>query len=115
MTKSFIDRHYKIIRRFRFLYGWAKDAQTNKKSSRRAEQWRAKGFRGAKLDICGGRNPYKPGEFLNVDAVDFPQVDLVIDITKPFPIDSNVIAEIFSAATLEHLHKHQNIHVQYKP
>lgn len=107
---SIIDRYYKYIRPFRFLYGGVKDARTNAKCSARAEEWKAKGFKGAKLDICGGRNPYKPGEYLNVDAVDFPQVDLVFDITKTFPIEDNVIEEILSAATLEHLRKEHNLH-----
>jgi predicted SAM-dependent methyltransferase len=110
--KKFIDRHYnKYIRPYRFLYGWAKDRATKAKSSARGEEWKAKGFRGAKLDVCGGRNPYKPGEFLNVDVVDLPKVDLVFDITQRFPIDDGVIAEIISVATLEHLRKHNVHHV----
>ena len=109
--KTFIDRHYKLIRKFRFLYGWAKDAHASAQSSQRAAEWEKKGFKGAKLDICGGRNPYKPGEFLNVDIVKFPGVDLAFDITKPFPFEDGVIAEIFSAATLEHLRKPGNMHV----
>lgn len=109
--KSFIDRHYRIIRKFRFLYGGMKDRQTKAKSSARGEEWKAKGFRGAKLDICGGRNPYKPGEFLNVDIVDLPKVDLVFDIRQRFPVEDGVIAEIFSAATLEHFRKDDNMHI----
>lgn len=106
-----LDKYYKYIRPFRFLYGGIKDKHTNAKSSARAAEWEARGYRGAKLDVCGGRNPYKPGEYLNVDAVDFPQVDIVFDITKRFPFDDGVIAEILSAATLEHLRKPHNIHV----
>ncbi|MFH0770276.1 MAG: methyltransferase domain-containing protein [Candidatus Peregrinibacteria bacterium] len=108
---SIIDRYYRLIRPFRFLYGWAKDARTRAQCSARAEDWKRKGFQGAKLDICGGRNPYKPGEYLNVDQVPFPQVDLAFDITKTFPIPSNVIDEIVSFATLEHLHKEEGEHV----
>ena len=99
----FIDRIYRHIRPLRFLYGWAKDAQTRSACSRRAQEWRARGFKGAKLDVCGGRNPFQPGEYLNVDAVPLPQVDLVFDITKGFPIPDGVIADIVSIATLEHL------------
>ncbi|MEK7590853.1 MAG: methyltransferase domain-containing protein [Patescibacteria group bacterium] len=110
MTR-FLDRHYKFIRRFRFLYGWAKDRRTRTQCGKRAEEWKKKGFRDAKLDICGGRNPLKPGEFLNVDIVPLPQVDLVFDIRKRFPIDSGVIQEIFSAATLEHFRKPDNLHI----
>jgi len=102
---GFIDRYYKYIRPYRFLWGWAKDSSTKAKCNERAAEWQAKGFRGAKLDVCGGRNPFKPGEFLNVDIVDMPKVDLIFDITKKFPMDDGVIAEIFSAATLEHLRK----------
>ncbi len=109
--KKLIDRYYKYIRPFRFLYGWAKESRTGQKSSKRAEEWKKKGFKGAKLDICGGRNPYKPGEFLNVDIVDFPQVDLVFDVREKFPIHDSVIAEVFSAATLEHFRKHHNEHL----
>jgi predicted SAM-dependent methyltransferase len=108
---SFLDRIYPRIRRYRFLWGWAKDAVTKAQCSARAAEWKTKGFRGAKLDICGGRNPYHPGEFLNVDIVNMPRVDLVFDITKSFPIDDGVIAEVFSAATLEHLRKPHVDHV----
>ncbi|MAE68502.1 MAG: hypothetical protein QF793_02900 [Candidatus Peribacteraceae bacterium] len=111
MLKTFIDRHYRLIRPFRFLYGWAKDSYTKAQCSKRAEQWKAKGFKGAKLDVCGGRNPVNPKEFLNVDAVALPQVDLVFDITEKFPINDGVIAEVFSAATLEHLREPHNLHV----
>lgn len=111
MLKAFIDRHYRLIRPFRFLYGWAKDSADRMRCSKRAEEWKAKKFVGAKLDVCGGRNPVNPKEFLNVDAVALPQVDLVFDITERFPMDDNVIAEVFSAATLEHLRKPQNLHV----
>ena len=103
--KTFLDRHYKYIRPYRFLYSWAKDRATKMRCNARADEWRKKGFRGAQLDICGGRNPFRPGEFLNVDIVDMPSVDLVFDITKRFPIDDGVIAEIISIATLEHLRK----------
>ncbi len=110
-VKSFIDRYYRHIRPFRFLYGWAKDRSAKAKCTQRAEEWRTKGFLGAKLDICGGRNPVNPEEFLNVDIVELPKVDLVFDIEKRFPIPSGAIAEIFSAATLEHLRKEANMHV----
>ena len=110
-VKTFIDRHYRTIRRFRFLYGWAKDVRTKAQCSKRAEEWKAKGYKGAKLDVCGGRNPYKPGEYLNVDIVSFPQVDLVFDVRERFPIESGVIAEIISCATLEHFRRHHNEHI----
>lgn|SRR3989338_4361124 len=107
--KKLIDRYYRHLRPYRFLWGWAKDRATKMRCSARTEEWRKKGFRGAKLDVCGGRNPFNTKEFLNVDVVDMPQVDLVFDITKRFPIDDGVIAEIISIATLEHLRK-PNVH-----
>lgn len=109
--KRLLDRYYRYIRPYRFLYGWAKDRVTKARCSHRAEEWKTRGFRGAKLDICGGRNPWKPGEFLNVDIVDLPKVDLVFDTRKHFPIDDGVIVEIFSAATLEHFREHDNLHI----
>ena len=69
------------------------------------------GFRGAKLDVCGGRNPLNPKEFLNVDIVPLPQVDLVFDIRKRFPMEDSVIEEIVSSATLEHFRKPDNMHI----
>lgn len=109
--KKLIDRHYKKLRPYRFLWAWAKDPATKVRSNARAEEWRKKSFQGAKLDVCGGRNPFKPGEFLNVDVVNLPSVDLVFDITKEFPMDDGVIAEIVSIATLEHLRKPYVHHV----
>ena len=109
--KNLIDRYYKHLRPYRFLWAWPKDSVTKARCNKRAAAWQAKGFRGAKLDVCGGRNPFKPGEFLNVDVVDLPQVDLVFDITKKFPMNDNVIAEIISIATLEHLRKPYVHHV----
>ncbi len=109
--KRFIDRYYRFIRPFRPLYGWAKDSHTKAKCSKRAFEWQAKGFEGAKLDICGGRNPYKPGEFLNCDMVDFPGVDLTFDLREQFPFKEGVISEIISVATLEHLRKPHVDHV----
>jgi predicted SAM-dependent methyltransferase len=110
-VRSFVDRYYRYLRPLRPLYGWAIDARERTRSRRRSELWKGKSLNGAKLDICGGRNPFKPGEYLNVDIVKFPQVDLVFDITKRFPIEDGVIAEIISIATLEHLRKHHTDHV----
>lgn len=112
--KRLLDRYYHYIRPLRFLYGWLLDAHRRLQCSRRAAAWRAKGFSGAKLDICGGRNPWKPGEFLNVDIVPLPQVDLVFDIRTQFPIPDGVIAEVFSAATLEHFREKDNLHILHE-
>jgi predicted SAM-dependent methyltransferase len=109
--RSIIDKYYQYIRPFRPIYGWAIDMRKRIQCSKKTEEWKKRGFKGAKLDICGGRNPYKPHEFLNVDIVDFPQVDLVFDIRKRFPIPDGVISEVFSAATLEHFRKPQNEHI----
>lgn len=111
---NLLDRYYRYLRPYRFLWGGVKDHITKQRSSTRAQEWEAKGFKDAKLDVCGGRNPFNPKEFLNVDVVDFPQVDLVFDITKPFPIPDGVIAEIISLATLEHLRKPHVLHVLHE-
>lgn len=112
MAKSFIDSIYHTyIKPFRFLYGWAKDGATRAQSNARGAEWAAKGFQGAKLDICGGRYPYNRDEFLNVDAAPLPEVDVVFDIRKRFPMKDGVIAEILSVATLEHLRQHDVDHV----
>ncbi|MCA9370614.1 MAG: class I SAM-dependent methyltransferase [Candidatus Peregrinibacteria bacterium] len=109
-----IDKYYRYIRPFRFLYGGVKDTVSHAQSSKRAEEWKAKGYQGAKLDVCGGRNPFNRNEFLNVDVVDFPQVDLVFDVTKRFPIPDKVIVEIISLATLEHLRAPHVDHVLHE-
>lgn len=109
--KTILDRYYRYIRPLRWTYGWLVDARRRLQCSQRAAEWKAKGFRGAKLDICGGRNPWKPGDFLNVDIVPLPQVDLVFNIRTTFPIPDGVIAEIFSAATLEHFREKDNLHI----
>jgi len=109
--KSLIAKYYRFIRPLRPLYGWMVDARSKQHCSARAEEWKKRGFRGAKLDVCGGRNPFSEREYLNVDIVPFPKVDLAFDITKRFPIDDGVIAEVLSVATLEHLRKPQVDHV----
>lgn len=108
---NLLDRYYRFVRPYRFLYGWAKDAHVLRRASKRAQQWRERGFLGAKLDICGGRNPFRPGEYLNVDIVDFPQVDLVFDVRSHFPIPDGVVTEIMSLATLEHFRKPHIHHI----
>ncbi|ALM10239.1 MAG TPA: hypothetical protein DEB30_04610 [Candidatus Peribacter riflensis] len=109
--KSFIDKYYRYIRPLRPLYGWIVDTKSRLHCSQRAEEWKQRGFRGAKLDVCGGRNPYNEQEYLNVDMVPFPKVDLAFDITQRFPIEDGVIAEVVSVATLEHLRRAQVDHV----
>lgn len=109
--RTLIDRYYRHLRPYRFLYGWALDAMRRTKGKQRATTWAGRNFEGAKLDICGGRNPYKPGEYLNVDIAPLPKVDLVFDITKKFPIPDGVIEEVLSVATLEHLRHQQVDHV----
>lgn len=108
---NLIDKYYRHLRPYRFLWGWAKDSIDRMQCSAHAEEWKKKGFRGAKLDICGGRNPINPKEYLNVDLAPLPKVDLIFDLRKKFPIDSGMIAEIFSAATLEHFRKDDNLHI----
>jgi len=109
--KSFLDRNYRFLRPLRPLYAWIKDPIVRRKTAAQTKKWKEKGFQDAKLDVCGGRNPYKLGEFLNVDIVSFPQVNLAFDITKRFPLPDGVISEVVSFATLEHLRKPHVDHV----
>jgi predicted SAM-dependent methyltransferase len=109
--RPLIDQFYRHLRPWRFLWGWAMDSHYRAQANARATTWQERNFVGAKLDVCGGRNPFKPGEYLNVDVVALPQVDLVFDITKKFPMEDNVIEEIISIATLEHLRKPHVDHV----
>lgn len=112
MPQRLIDRLYhRYIKPFRFLYGWAKDGRARLRCAARAEEWQRKGFRGAKLDLCGGRYPFDPATYLNVDCVALPEVDLVFDIRRRFPFDDGVVAEVLSIATLEHIRQHDVHHV----
>lgn len=111
-SKKLIDRIYhRYVKPWRFVYGWAKDGRARMASAARAKEWEAKGFKGARLDVCGGRYPFDRERFLNVDVAPLPEVDLVFDIRKRFPIDDGVIAEIVSIATLEHVREHDVLHV----
>lgn len=112
MATKLIDRLYhRYVKPWRFVYGWAKDGRARMVSAARAKEWEAKGFRGARLDVCGGRYPFDRANFLNVDVAPLPEVDLVFDIRKRFPIDDGVIEEVISIATLEHVREHDVRHV----
>ncbi len=53
------------------------------------------------LEICGGKNPLHRN-YVNVDILDYPIVDVVADILKPLPFEAHSIDKIISVATLEH-------------
>ena len=54
-----------------------------------------------KLDVCGGRYPHNK-DYLNVDILRFPGVDIRADITRKIPVSDDCVSEIISKATLEH-------------
>lgn len=53
------------------------------------------------LEISGGRMPLS-NEYLNVDILDAPEVDVVTDINGPLPFGDASVDKIVSVATLEH-------------
>lgn len=53
------------------------------------------------LEICGGLRPVSR-EYLNVDALDDPLVDVVANLHEPLPFDDSSIDKIISIATLMH-------------
>jgi len=53
------------------------------------------------LDICGGINPLSK-DYINVDVLDHPNVDIVSDLQYPLPFEDSEISKIISVATLEH-------------
>ena len=62
-----------------------------------------------KLDLgCGVRK--QPG-FLGVDVRAFPGVDVVCDLTGPWPWADNSVDEVFASHVVEHFTAAQRIHV----
>lgn len=55
------------------------------------------------LEICGGKTPLQP-DYLNVDILDWPTVDVLADLHEILPFETNSIDAIISVATLEHFH-----------
>jgi ubiquinone/menaquinone biosynthesis C-methylase UbiE len=54
-----------------------------------------------KLEIGGGTRPQKG--FIEMDAIDYPSIDLVHDATiTPYPFDDNSLDEVYSHWVLEH-------------
>lgn len=53
------------------------------------------------LEICGGSNPYDINN-INVDVMDHPLVDVVVNIAEKLPFEDGEIDRIISVATLEH-------------
>jgi hypothetical protein len=60
-----------------------------------------------KLDLGCGKNK-KPG-FVGVDAITFPGVDTVHDLTKPWPWKDASVDEVHSSHFLEHLMQEERV------
>jgi SAM-dependent methyltransferase len=54
-----------------------------------------------KINLGGGRT--KMDGFVNIDVLDFPEVDIVHDLNKGIPLEDNSVSEVYSSHTLEHL------------
>jgi hypothetical protein len=49
-----------------------------------------------------GSGPTKMDGFLSVDIIDFPEVDVVCDLMKPWPWNAESVEEVHCSHTLEH-------------
>ena len=63
-----------------------------------------------RLDLGCGMNKRKDGAWLGVDRIGFEGVDLVHDLTQPWPWSDNSIEEAHSSHFVEHLFAPQRIH-----
>lgn len=62
-----------------------------------------------RLDLgCG---PTKKEGFTGVDCISFPGVDVVCDLTKPWPWKENTVEEIHASHMIEHFDSVQRVHV----
>jgi SAM-dependent methyltransferase len=61
-----------------------------------------------KLDLGAGKN--KREGFTAVDIRPFDGVDVVADLTKPWPWDDNSVAEVHASHFLEHLTGSERVH-----
>lgn len=64
----------------------------------------------APLRLNLGSGPGKREGFLSVDAIAFPQVDVITDLTGPWPWKDNSVSEVFSSHCIEHFTAKQRVH-----
>lgn len=98
---------HKIVRKNKVLMNFVlfvkRQYQNNKRKHIRSQIHDPNFWINQKLEICGGRTPYKPSEYINCDILKYPEVDVIIDITEKLPFPDDALAEVFSCATLEHI------------
>jgi SAM-dependent methyltransferase len=63
------------------------------------------------LKLNLGSGPTKMEGFLSVDVIEFPEVDVVADLTKRFPWEDNTIEEVHCSHTIEHFDAMERIHI----
>ena len=61
-----------------------------------------------KLDLGCGKN--KQQGYIGVDSRDFPGVDQVVDLTKPWPWEDESVEETFCSHFIEHLEPMERVH-----
>ncbi len=57
-----------------------------------------------------GSGPTKLPGFLSVDSIPFPEVDVVTDLTKPWPWPDGTVEDVHASHFLEHLDAFQRVH-----
>lgn len=62
------------------------------------------------LKLNLGSGPTKMEGFLSVDAIKFPEVDIVADLTKKWPWANESVEEVHCSHTVEHLTAMQRVH-----
>jgi hypothetical protein len=62
------------------------------------------------LKLNLGSGPTKMEGFVSVDNIEFPEVDVVADLTKKWPWKNDTVAEVHASHFIEHLDAFERIH-----
>lgn len=64
----------------------------------------------APLKLNLGSGPTKMEGFISVDNIEFPEVDVVADLTKKWPWKNDTVTEVHASHFIEHLDASERIH-----